>query len=374
LPAALLFVTDPFVLAMSTVPYQEILMLAALFFTFHFFYTERWLAASLCLAVACLTRYEAWPACPVLAVTYILRKDRTPLGWLQAALLFGWMPAVWIVAQHGLTSTAHFVVERSISIWRLQRYVYLGWITAKYTQITVLLLAAAGAWRLYKDRSLLDWRLLVQIAFVALFCISIPFSAHGVMPDPERYVTSREAHIPIYFVLLLAAVGLRTVGKWTRPIVAVSVILGIAGAFWYVRLETSKPDIQLAYRLARFLDGTVRDNERALILTAPITEETARPYLEKVRATGGEEDLRQARLELQRAIAEPPDYQRVSVYSKLPRARLLLPPACGEWVAVWSDYPDAARELNGTQPVQVLRSGEMSVTIIRRDCGRQTSP
>jgi hypothetical protein len=44
------------------------------------------------------------------------------------------------------------------------------------------------------------------------------------------------------------------------------------------------------------------------------------------------------------------------------------PAACGEWVAVWSDYPDAARELAGAQPVEVLQSGPMSVTILRRRC------
>ena len=50
LPAALLFVTHPYILAVSTVPFQEILMLAALFFAFHLFYNEHWIAASLLLA------------------------------------------------------------------------------------------------------------------------------------------------------------------------------------------------------------------------------------------------------------------------------------------------------------------------------------
>src|ERR1051325_3229523 len=64
--AALLFVTHPYILAGSTVPFQEILMLAGLLFAFHFAYSERWFFASLALAVACITRYEAWAACPVL--------------------------------------------------------------------------------------------------------------------------------------------------------------------------------------------------------------------------------------------------------------------------------------------------------------------
>src|SRR5882762_4275225 len=40
---AVFFMTNPFLLALSTVPYQEILMLAGLVFAFHFFYTENWI-------------------------------------------------------------------------------------------------------------------------------------------------------------------------------------------------------------------------------------------------------------------------------------------------------------------------------------------
>ena len=368
-PAALLFVTHPYLLAVSTVPFQEILMLAGLLFAFHFFYTGRWWLASVCLAVACLTRYEAWAACPVLATAYVWQKERTLRGALKAFVLFFWMPVVWILAHQGLTSAGHFVVERSISIWRLQRYAYLGWITLKFTQLPVLWLAAAAGWRLCKDRSRIDWRWWVPIAFVGLFLIALPFSAHGVMPDPERYVTSREAHIPMCFVLLLAALGLALWPRWSRPLVALSVVLGIAEAFWYVRVESSDRSVQLGYRVARYLDRSVRGGERVLILASPGGAKMARVYLKKAYETGGEEGLRQARADLETAAAAPPDYQRVVVLSHLPRDRFLAPPAtCGDWVAVWSDYPEAARELAGAKPVEVIRYGADAVSILRREC------
>jgi hypothetical protein len=371
LPSALLFVTNPFFLALSTVPYQEGLMLAGLLFAFHFFYTERWLASSVALAIACLTRYEAWAACPVLGLAYILRKDRSVVGWLRSGLLFGWAPALWILLHRGLSSPGDFVVESSISIWRLQRYLYLGWITLKNTQVTVSVLAVVGAWRLCKDRSLIDWRLWIQISFVGLFLISVLFSAHGTMPDPERYITLREAYIPIYFALLLATLGLERRPRWTRAIVAASMVLGVAGAYLLVWRETSRPEMQLAYRLAKYLDATVSDGQRALILAKPITEEMTKGYLEKAQETGGAEGLRQARIELQEVGLSGVDYQRVLVHSRLGGDRLLASPtACGEWVAVWSDYPDAARELAGASPVQLLRSGPMSVTILQRHCPR----
>ena len=43
--------------------------------------------------------------------------------------------------------------------------------------------------------------------------------------------------------------------------------------------------------------------------------------------------------------------------------------ACGEWVAVWNDYPDATRELAAGTLVDV-RAGSESVTISRRNCAK----
>jgi hypothetical protein len=151
--------------------------------------------------------------------------------------------------------------------------------------------------------------------------------------------------------------------------VAVSAVLGLAGAILIARNETSQPGFQLSYRLARYLDGAVQGQERVLVLARPIPEDIASLYFEKALQTGGEEGLRQAELSLKAADLRPVNYQRLLAYSRLGSSRLLTPPAtCGEWVAVWSDYPDAARELADAQPVEVLRSGPLSVSILRRRC------
>ena len=338
-PAALLFVTHPYILAISTVPFQEILMLAGLFFAFHFFHTENWIAASLCLGAACLTRYEAWAACPVLAVACWLQTRR-----VAHALLFGWAPVAWVVFRQGLATPGHFVLERSISLWRFQRYAYIAWITLKFTPIPTLLLGAVGVYALWQTRSKLDRRWAVQIAFLAIFLASLLFSAHGVAPDPERYVTSREAVIPMCFVLLLAAVGF---SDWNWPrlralVFAVSVVLGVAGAFYYVRVESSKPEIQVDYRIARYLDQHVGANERVLIEAPPLPADQAHQYLEKARTTGGEASYRVAERELAEIAETPPDYQRIVVYSRLAPERLLPHAgACADWVVKWNP-PGAA--------------------------------
>jgi hypothetical protein len=374
LPGALLFISHPYLLAISTVPYQEILMLAGLLFAFHFFYTRRWPAASICLAIACFTRFEAWTACPVLAVAWCLQKDRSLAGAIRAALLFGWAPVAWILARHGLTSTGHFAIETFSSIWRVQRWAYLVWITMKFSQLPVLLLATAGVWKLVqncKRHSQIDWRLWVQIAFVALLWATILFSAHGVMPDPERYVTSREATIPMYFVLLFAAFGLSQLPRWTTAIVSLSVVLGIAGAFWYVHVQSAVPEVRVDYQVAQYLDHSVQPGERVLILAHPISQGDTRLYLDKALKTGGEQGLQQARLELQKVAATPPDYQRVVVYSRLDRDRFLAPPAgCAQWVTVWNDYPETNPELTGATPVKTIQSAKVSVRVLRRECPR----
>jgi hypothetical protein len=331
-PAALLFVTHPYILAVSTVPFQEILMLAALFFGFHFFYTGRWIAASLCLGAACLTRYEAWAACPVLAVACWLRTRS-----IVRAAVFGWAPVAWIAFRHGLAPTGHFVLERSISLVRFQRYAYIGWITLKFTPVPTLLLAVLGAWVLWRSRAKLDWRWGVQIAFLAVFLMSLLFSAHGVAPDPERYVTSREAHIPMYMVLLLAAVGISWWPRVGNAAVVLSVAVGIFGAFRYAQSEASKPEIQTDYRVARYLDQNVTAGERVLIEAPPLSADMTRDYLEKARATGGEESYRVAARELAEIASTPPDYQRIVVYSRLAREQLLSrADGCADWVVRWN--------------------------------------
>jgi hypothetical protein len=139
-----------------------------------------------------------------------------------------------------------------------------------------------------------------------------------------------------------------------------------------VHVQSTLPEFQLDYYVARFLDASVGAGERVLLLTPPLAEGAAtRLYLEKAAETGSEEDLREAQRELQEVAAAPPDYERVVVYSRLGRDRLLAPAAaCGEWVVVWNAYPDAARELAGADPVRVLRSGALSASILRRSCVR----
>jgi hypothetical protein len=362
---SLLFATNPLVLPVSIVPYQETLMLAGLLFAFHFFVKEKWIAASLCLGLACLTRFEAWAACPAMMFVYIRSYRFAPRALVKAGLLFGWLPAAWLLFRAGLSPTGSYVIDHAISIWRLQRLAYLGWITVSQTAIPVLFLGLVGAIVLIQNRW---WRIpAVQVGVISFcsFLIAILFSAHGVSPDPERYVTSREAHIPILVVSLLAALGLM---RQTRAVAAVLAVVGVlAGtyaSYHFVLRETSRPEIRLGYELAVYFNQNVSPADRALVLAKPIDGQAMNMYFDKLRQSGGESAVEAGRRALANVETSPLDYQRTLIHSSLGKLRLNYSPEPGcsyRWVAVWSDFvPENARsrswlEISSSQPAAVLK-------------------
>ncbi len=388
LVAALLFAVNPFLVAYSTVPYQEILMLTGLFFAFHFYFVERWVASSLSLGLACLARYEAWPACAVLAASYVLKHGISPMAGLRAAILFGWAPLAWVGWHGGLSPAGTYVLEVSPSPARLWRYVYLGWITAKFTHIPALLLAGAGGWLVFRQGLLLQSRFRVVAVFLALFLLSIVFSAHGDPRDQVRFVTAREAHLPISAVAVLAGLGWP---RWQRlrwVLVAAGVLLGLWGSDRFLARETSQPRLQLATRVAGYLDRAVSSEQTALLLARPIPAEGVRAFLDRASRTGGEPNRRKAAEVLEQTGGTAPEFQRTAVHCRRARQRLrtLTSPAVSparrreqiaaglpDWIVLWSDFApedseDARlREIavaNGP-PAATFRADSMVVEIYR---------
>jgi hypothetical protein len=215
----------------------------------------------------------------------------------------------------------------------------------------------------------------VQIAFLALFLAALLFSVHGVPPDPERHLTAREAYIPIFSVVVLATLGLAQWPRWSNVIVGISVVLGVVGGYLYIHRQATQPEALMAYRLATFLDENVKSGQRVLILSVPVSEESIKEYLDWVRHSAGEASVQDAKAELEEMALGGPDYQKVLVHSRLGRDRLLWSDkGCAEWLAVCCDYPGAQRELSGKQPVAVLQSESLSVSVIRRDCSGEKGP
>ena len=298
---------------------------------------------------------------------------------VKAALLFCWAPLGWMIYSSGISPGGTFVVEVPTSPERLLRYVYLGWITAKNTPIPVIVLALIGAIKLRLDAR---WKIL--LAFIGLFLLSIPFSAHGESPNPERFVTSREATLFIAAGTMLAGLGISVRPRIGLALASAGLLLGTYDAHRFIRRDTSQPRLQLSYHLAQRLDSRLGGGERAAILTAPIPRELVERYLAKVSNRAGEEGLRRASEILRSLDTSPPDYQRTVVHSRLGKQRLVsfassVAPGSPEpqkmrvdWVAVWSDFqPGNAVEeqlyqsVRARPPVETLHAQSLSVSIYR---------
>lgn len=390
--SALLFVTSPFVLALSTVPYQEVLMLAGLLLAFGCVVREQWYLASLSLGLACLTRYEAWLACPVLATAYVLQKGFRPGTVLQAVVLYGWAPAGWMIFSGGLTPEGTYAVESRFSLQRFVRWAQLGFLTLKSTPLPVLPLVGVGVWAFFK-RALFRVRpYQFLLGFVALFLVAILFSAHGVGTRPERFVTSREAHIVLVGFLVLAGLGLAEI-RWLRGVlVALGVAVGVWMADRHVARATAEPGFVLSYETARYLDQRVVAHERVVVLARDIHDDI-RAYLDASERRGGMDGRSRALEILTTLETSPPNYQRILVHSQLDKDRLLSPwqlpveertphvdtadaaalAARPEWVVLWSDFRpsndlgrDFVAELQTEEAVHVLERDGIWVRIYER--------
>src|SRR5262249_25062445 len=140
---------------------------------FYFFYGEQYVASSIWLGLGCLARFEAWIAAPVLLFAYLTKRGVTLATVVRGSLLFGSVSAVWLIFGRGLAPEGSYVVDTSFTLERFVRWIYLGYITVRFTPVLVILLAGAGLWFLWRTKLKRDlWPL---VLLFALFCIAILF-------------------------------------------------------------------------------------------------------------------------------------------------------------------------------------------------------
>jgi hypothetical protein len=369
LVAALLFGLNPFLTAYSIVPYQEMLMLAGLSWAFAWAAAGRHAPAAGALALACWTRYEAWPACP--AVFWMVwsngpRNTRRALAW---GALCAAPPLAWMALQGGIAPMGSFAVEHNFSLERLWRWIYVGWITMKHSWFA-LPAAALGLWALARERRWREPSWQAILGFGTLLAGAILFSAHGERDRPERYVTAREAHLPISFVCLAAGYGLVKLGRARVQVGLAMLALTVVSAQRFVKAETSAPHVALAYRAARFLEETLEPGQTAAVLAKPIPADMLDRFLE---TAGDREAALRTLLSLHTG---PPDYQRILVQTSLGRERLIsfsrlplaeaaeAPKTRPDWVLRWSDFgPTSDHEEALAEAVSVLAPAE----VLRQD-------
>jgi hypothetical protein len=325
--AALLFTANPFLAEISIVPFQETLMLASVLFAFAFYFRDSVKSSAVAIALGCMTRFEAWIATPLLA---IWNKPS-----IRTLILFGFAPVAWIAAHQGLSQPGSYVVEMPQSFARFQRWIYMAWIAVKNTPAPVLLLAAAGLWKVpYRDR-----RLQLLAAYIAMFLVTILISAHGVAPDPERYVTSRESVLLIAMTMVLVALGIEKTGRMGLVLASIALIWCLVDDHRVLRRDTSEPHLQLSYQLAQYLDHAMQPGEQALIVGKPLPLDSYQGWLKKIRARQGEAAAEQGLRDLAATKGTPADCWRTIVHSDVGESRIscTADPKNSQWIAVWSD-------------------------------------
>jgi hypothetical protein len=370
----LFFIFNPFILVHSLVPYQEILMLLLLCFGLALlFESDRWrnlMLASLFLGLACLTRYEAWIVTAAAAGFYWKqgRAKRAALFTWKSSLLtlvlFGWAPVLWIVCYQGVSPSGTFVLEGFREWERLYRIPYILMMTIHHAGVPAALLAAVGCLELWRTSRWKDPRVQMLALATAAFFVALVFSAHGVPPNPIRYVTDRESHWPLLAMLWATGLGAYRLRNWLaigvqRPeparVAAAplrgAVYCGVLGAclFWglyqtHGRMVglTSTPELQLNYAVAQYLNEHLPDGQNTLILAEPAPAAAILDYLEKARQKSGPEGREAARKVVEAMNIGPFDYSRTAVNSRFGKTRFF--------------HPGQLEKFGSQNPMQTLRS------------------
>ena len=258
-------------------------------------------------------------------------------GILEAAAFFGWAPVTWLAYNRGLSPAGTFVLDLEFHWARLYRPYFIAKSVLWWTESALALMALFGFVALWAASPSRRNRAMHStiLVFLLLFHAAMIFSGHGIEPDPLRFVTEREAYVPIAFLLLYAAcgagllaseverrlVGLPILGR-AVPVLALVflALLCLNRGITRVAAANSDPEVKTAYEVAQFL----RTKEPgAVILAKPLPQEQIEYYLRQAEKAGGPQGREKAKLLLRKMEMTPFDYQRLVVFSWLPRKNLL---------------------------------------------------
>jgi hypothetical protein len=389
--SSLFFVFNPLLLVHSIVPYQEILMLLTLCLGLYYLFrsdpNQNLWRASLLLGLACLTRYEAWMVTAVAALFYGFSRAPNssiiPSGsLLRIGAYFGWAPLLWLVFQRGLSPEGTFVLEGVSESGRFYRVPYIMGMTLYHAGPLVLLLAVPGLFDFWK-RSLWRIRRVQMLLVTALLLVTgLIFSAHGVPPDPARYVTDREAHWPILWIFWVAGLGLSKIKEWLQPaaelarskeepirlrllknayllVLLIALLWGLYETNRRIVSLTSQPNLSVDFAVARYLERHLPAEAKALVFAKPLPPSAVQDYLDKAHSKSGTKGLEAARKLVATVSTGPFDYSRIVVNSHLGKNRIL-----------------SANNLKNVSPKEVqrfLRRNQISLAVIFSDYSPQNS-
>jgi len=307
--------------------------------------------ASLFLGLACLTRYEAWVITAAAGLYYVrlqLSAHSSSGYWRSLAkttALFGWSPLLWILLHRGVSPQGTYVLEGPVVWSRLWRIPYVTTMALVHAGPIVCVLAVLGLLSFRRLSLLKNPGIQMVLAAAVLLMLSLVFSAHGVAPDPQRYVTDREAHWFVLFPFWAAALGLsdlkhrripRTEASHPRSEATLTMRIGIyyltmfLAVLWgvvqtdrYIKRLLIDQNLTLDYAVAQHLEKHLPPGSKALVFAKPLPRGATQEYFDKVYFQGGPEALDAARRQLAELNSGPLDYSRVAVNTRRRRQQIL---------------------------------------------------
>src|SRR5262249_46371266 len=128
---------------------------------------------------------------------------------LRSALVFGWAPLAWLAWNKGFSPGGTYVLDVGFEWARLHRPYFIVKSALWWTDSAVILMSLVGLALTWAGvRTLKENMAHAALGgFAILFLGSLIFSAHGIEPDPARFVTGREAYVPISLLILYAGLG-----------------------------------------------------------------------------------------------------------------------------------------------------------------------
>lgn len=289
---AILLATNPLFVALSIVPYQEVLFSGLLFsaLALHVgaFGPRRPLATAILFNLACLTRYEGWVVVGLLASFEGIRA-RPPARPLAVAFAtasrYGWTAPAWLLGltmahRLGILQGNHPPTRLGLGEWSRD---YLHQLRGQVGNDALIVAAVAGVTIVCTQKK--GARIHASLVLFVLASIGITF-----ITNPYSVGNLRQTFLPVVFVLFYSAFGLvfileRIVGRINIRYRAamLSVAIGILAtgfalvfvprAFAFVQAAANEPDARVVFEVAQRINtAAVRDRSRSLVVMLSTNE------------------------------------------------------------------------------------------------------
>lgn len=286
---AVLCALHPALLYYSIVPYQESLTIALLLLAAWALQSRRESLAGLLVSLACLTRYEAWIAVPLVMAPRLRARP------LRTLALFGAAPILWLLLWRGVSPAGTYVLDLDPLAPRLPRVLFLFSKLREYSGLAVLGLAAAGGGVALRARlARLGW----GVAFLTAVGVAVVGAGHEFPPGSGQ-VSERLIHLPAVAACALAGIALASLSELPRigragKLAAGFVLLWQAQA-WVrqsdalIREANRDPSLRLALQVAEWAGRELGSGERLAVIAPPVPQAAIDDYVRKVKMAGGDE-------------------------------------------------------------------------------------